>query len=102
MMALFMAMGVGFLVARKTQAETTGEWINPGGKWMPQQMTDNAEILKKLGIEIDPAELADPSSKLMKAIVSLGGCSGSLVSKTGLIATNHHCVQKILTYLSKM
>jgi hypothetical protein len=74
---------------------------NPGGKWMPLQIPDHAEQLKKLGLEIDPTELSDPSSNLLKAIVSLGGCSASFISSEGLLITNHHCVESILAYLSQ-
>lgn len=73
---------------------------NPGGMWMPQQLTEHGEKLKKLGLEIDPVQLADPTSKVLGAIVSLGGCSASFVSPDGLIVTNHHCVQRALQYNS--
>ena len=78
-----------------------GDFKNPGGMWMPNQIPAQAELLRKLGLELDPKELSDPSSNLLQSIVSLGGCSGSFVSKDGLIITNHHCVQSILSYLSQ-
>jgi hypothetical protein len=74
---------------------------NPGGMWMPSQMTAHAAKLKELGLAIDPAELADPTSKTLSAIVSLGGCSASFVSADGLIATNHHCATGALQHNSK-
>jgi hypothetical protein len=73
---------------------------NPGGMWMPSQMPAHAATLRKLGLEIDPAMFADPTSPVLQAVVSLGGCSASFVSPDGLIATNHHCVAGALAYHS--
>ncbi len=73
---------------------------NPGGMWMPHQVTAHAAKLKELGLQIDPAALADPTSGVLQAVVSLGGCSASFVSPEGLIATNHHCATGALQHNS--
>jgi hypothetical protein len=73
---------------------------NQGGMWMPEQLAEHAETLKNLGLEIDVATLANPLEAPLAAIVSLGGCSSSFVSATGLMVTNHHCVQGSLQYHS--
>jgi hypothetical protein len=84
----------------KALAPTRPVFENPGGMWMPHQMKDHAAKLKELGLAIDPAELSDPTSGLLSAIVSLGGCSASFISPDGLIATNHHCATGALQHNS--
>ncbi|NOZ12326.1 MAG: S46 family peptidase [Acidobacteria bacterium] len=53
--------------------------------------------LQKMGLQIPLSEIKDDVSK---AVVSLGGGSGSFVSKDGLIVTNHHVAYGAVQYNS--
>lgn len=77
-------------------------YSNPGGMWMPSQMTlpQHVETFAKLGATIDPKVLADPLSAPLAAVVWLQGCTASFVSPEGLLVTNHHCVQGALQHNS--
>ena len=86
------------LTARSQEADL---FPPTGGMWLPEQIPLLEERLRSLGLEIDPGELADPTSSTLEAIVSLGGCSASFVSKNGLIITNHHCVESYLSYITE-
>jgi hypothetical protein len=57
--------------------------------------------LKKIGMNISPEELFNPNgTSLIDAIVRVGGCTGSFISKEGLIVTNHHCAFSFVQAIS--
>jgi hypothetical protein len=87
----------------KTEPEAEAPFANPGGMWMPSQLSDEAHVknLQKLGLAFDPLALSKPTEFPLGAVISLGGCSASFVSEHGLIVTNHHCVTGALNYNSK-
>lgn len=48
--------------------------------------------LKKAGLKISEKDIYNPGQiGLVDALVQVSGCTGSFVSRTGLIITNHHC-----------
>jgi len=48
--------------------------------------------LKAKGLKVSPQDIYNPGNVgLIDAIVNIGGCTGSFISKDGLIITNHHC-----------
>ena len=65
------------------------------GMWLPMFIKDyNYEQMQKLGLNLTPEQLYDiNNSSLKDAIVQLGGgfCTGEMISKDGLMLTNHHC-----------
>ena len=66
----------------------------------PNRSPSQAATLKRLGLTLDPALLADPLSRVLGAVVNFGGCSASFVSSDGLLVTNHHCATGALQYNS--
>ena len=66
------------------------------GMWTLDNLP-KAAIAKRYGFAPDPVWV----DKVMKSSARLaGGCSGSFVSKDGLVLTNHHCVNSCVQQLS--
>ncbi|MBL7811508.1 MAG: S46 family peptidase [Bacteroidetes bacterium] len=53
----------------------------------------NEKELQQAGMKLGVKEIFNPGEiALTNALVKVGGCTGSFISKDGLIITNHHCV----------
>lgn len=65
------------------------------GMWLPLHIERLNQVdMKKMGLQLTPDEIYSINqSSLKDAIVSLGGgfCTGEIISKEGLMLTNHHC-----------
>ncbi len=70
------------------------------GMWQPHQLLSLAKDVKAKGLEIPVENISDLNKHPMTAMVSLGFCSASFVSDTGLIITNHHCAYGAVQYNS--
>ena len=63
------------------------------GMWLPFLLGRNYEDMKKHGLNLTQEEIYSiNNSSLKDAIVSFGGfCTAEVISKEGLLLTNHHC-----------
>ena len=64
------------------------------GMWMlPLLQKMNAGAMKDLGCRLTPEEIYSVNHTSLKdAIVHFGGgCTGEVISREGLVVTNHHC-----------
>lgn len=75
------------------------------GMWMLGNLDKNTRrTMKELGLEMNARQLYDPRRPSLKdAVVSFGGfCSGVVVSREGLVLTNHHCGFSSIRQLSSV
>lgn len=70
------------------------------GMFTPDQLPEIAQDLRSAGLELDPSTLSELTAFPMGAVISLGGCTASFVSSSGLAVTNHHCARGSIQYNS--
>lgn len=63
------------------------------GMWLPFMLGRNYEDMKKHGLNLTQEQIYSiNNSSLKDAVISFGDfCTGEIISKNGLILTNHHC-----------
>lgn len=73
------------------------------GMWLPMLIKRlNYEDMKKKGLRLTPEEIYSVNNSSIKdAIVNFGNfCTGEVISKDGLVLTNHHCGYDAIQYHS--
>jgi hypothetical protein len=64
------------------------------GMWLPLLLKQlNEKDMKKMGMKLSAEDIYSVNkSSLKDAVVLFGrGCTGEIISKEGLLLTNHHC-----------
>jgi hypothetical protein len=63
------------------------------GMWLPLLINKNLAEMQKLGLKLTAEDIYNVNNSSLKdAIVNFGNfCTGEVISKEGLVLTNHHC-----------
>ena len=71
------------------------------GMWLPMLINKNYDEMKKIGFKLSASDIYNVNqSSLKDAIVSMGFCTGEMISADGLMLTNHHCGYGSIQYNS--
>ena len=63
----------------------------------------NYDEMKKIGFKLSADDIYNVNNSSLKdAIVSMGFCTGEMISKEGLMLTNHHCGYSSIQYNSSV
>ncbi len=81
---LWILLFIGFV----TDAAKAGE-----GMWLPLLLQQNEAEMQRMGMKMTAEDIYSINKGSLKdAIVRFGGgCTGSIISSSGLVLTNHHC-----------
>jgi len=69
--------------------------------WMPHQIPDLAPALSASGFAPDLSRFSRLDGPVLGAVGAVAGCTVSFVSPSGLLLTNHHCVEPTLQFHSR-
>ena len=77
---IILTLSVGFAMA--------GE-----GMWIPMLLQYNEKEMQEMGMKITAEDIYSINHSSLKDAIVLfgGGCTGEIVSDSGLLLTNHHC-----------
>ena len=74
------------------------------GMWLPLLLKQNEAEMQRMGMKMSAEDIYSVNKGSLKdAIVRFGGgCTGSIISSTGLLLTNHHCGYGQIQYHSSL
>ncbi len=98
-------MSIRFVSLLVTSCLISSLWL--GRSWADEGMYPISQIhgigLAEKGLKLTPEQIFSPGEVcLVDGIVKVNGCTGSFVSASGLIITNHHCAYEAIQQASTL